>query len=238
MEIKLLLSVVFLVSGFVMGLTGFGFGMVAMSLSPLLINIKQANVLVTILALLNCLFVTWHMRHAIDLRKVLPIFLGAIIGVPIGVYLLKILQPEVIKSILGVILITFSTYSILKKDSKRYIIKWWGIPIGILSGILNGIINMGGPPVIIYTYYQKWNKDSIKATLITYFTFCTSYKVVLLIVSKLVVLETVKMVGIMLPVVYIGAFLGTVWFEKVNREQMRKVTFSVLICLGVLLLIK
>ena len=174
MEIKLLLSVIFLLSGFVMGLTGFGFGMVAMSLSPLLIDVKQANVLVTILALLNCLFVAWRMRHAIDLKKVFPIFLGAIIGVPIGVYLLKILPPEIIKFILGIILVTFSTYSIFRKESARYIRRWWGVPIGILSGILNGIINMGGPPVIIYTYYQRWDKDSIKATLITYFTFCTS----------------------------------------------------------------
>lgn len=238
MEVKLILAVVFLLSGFVQGLTGFGFGMVSMSLAPLLIDIKQANVLVTILSLLNCLFVMWSVRHAVDLKKVLPIFLGAIIGVPIGVYLLKVLQPKTIKIILGVILIGFSAYSIFRKESAKRLGKRWAFPIGILSGILNGVINMGGPPVIIYTYYQNWDKDSVKATLITYFAICSSYKVGVLVLSKFVTLEIIKMSGILLPIVYAGAFLGFVWFAKVNKEQMRKITFSILICLGLLLILK
>lgn len=239
METKLILVAIFLVAGFIQGLTGFGFGMVAMSLSPLLINIKQANVLVTILSLLISIFVTWSVRHAVDFRRILPIFFGAIIGVPIGIYLLKVLQPKIIKIILGIILITFSTYSIFRKEeSIRHIRRRWAFPVGILSGILNGVINMGGPPVIIYTYYQEWDKDSIKATLIVYFAICSSYKVTLLILSKFVTLEIIKMGGILLPVVYFSAFVGTVWFEKVNKEQMQKITFSILICLGLLLLFK
>jgi len=238
MEVKLILALVFLLAGFVQGLTGFGFGMVAMSLSPLLIDIKQANVLVTILSLLNCLFVTWSVRHAVDVKKILPIFLGALFGVPIGVYLLKVLQPKTINIILGAILIGFSTYSIFRKESIRRIGKRWAFPIGILSGILNGVINMGGPPVIIYTYYKNWDKDSIKATLISYFGMCSAYKVVVLLLSKFVTLEIIKMGGIFLPIVYAGAFLGFVWFERVNKEQMRKITFSILICLGLLLILK
>ncbi len=238
MEIKYLLAVIFLLAGFVQGLTGFGFGMVAMSLSPLLIDVKQANVLVTILSLLNCLFVAWSVRHAIDLKKILPIFSGAIFGVPVGVYLLRVLQPKTIKFALGAILIAFSTYSILRKESTRHIRKRWAFPIGILSGILNGVINMGGPPVIIYTYYQNWDKDGIKATLITYFAICSAYKVGVLLLSRFVTLEIIKMGGILLPIVYAGAFLGFVWFERVNKEQMRKITFSILMCLGFLLILK
>jgi len=238
MEIKYLLAVVFLLAGFIQGLTGFGFGMVAMSFAPMFINIKQANVLVTILALFNGLFVIWTVRHAVDFKKIVPIVLGAFLGVPIGVYLLKVLQPEIIKIILGIILISFSTYSIFRKDSTRRVGKLWVVPVGILSGILDGLIHMGGPPVIIYTYYQNWDKDSIKATLITYFTMSAAYKVFVLLLSKLVNLEILQMGGILLPIVYCGAFLGFLWFARVNQEQMRKITFSLLICLGLLLLFK
>lgn len=238
MEGKLILAVVFLGAGFIQGLTGFGFGMVAMSLSPLLIDVKQANVLVTILALLNSLFVTWNVRHAVDFKKILPIFIGAIVGIPIGVYLLTVLQPNIIKFILGIILITFSTHSIFRKESNKHIRRRWAFPMGTLSGISNGLINMGGPPVVIYTYYQKWNKDSIKATLAFYFIMCTAYKLAVLILSKLVTVEIIKMSGILLPMVYLGAFLGFVWFGRVNKEQMRNVTFSILIILGLLLLFK
>jgi len=241
MIIKLILLVVFFLSGFIQGLTGFGFGIVAMSLSPFLIDVKQANVIVTILALLNSLFVTWSVRHAVDFRKILPIFAGAIVGVPIGVYLLKVLHPRIIKIILGVILVTFSSYSVFfKKDSTKEIAvrKIWVFPIGILSGILNGIINMGGPPVIIYTYYQKWDKDSIKATLTAYFTMCAAYKIFVLFISKLVTIEIIKMGGILLPTVFIGTYLGVLWFGKANKQQMRKITFSILLFLGFLLLFK
>jgi uncharacterized membrane protein YfcA len=67
---------------------------------------------------------------------------------------------------------------------------------------------------------------------------CAAYKVIVLLLSKFVTLEILKMSGILLPIVCFGAFLGFVWFEKVNKEQMRKITFSILICLGLLLILK
>lgn len=239
MEFKLTLAIIFLISGFIHGLAGFGFGMVSMSLLPFFIDIKQANVLVTILALLTCLLIMWRMRHVVDFRKVLPIFFGAMVGIPIGVNLLKIMQPKILKIILGTILITFSIYSIFfKKENFRIIKKRWAFPIGIFGGIFNGLINMGGPPVIIYTHYQKWNKDDIKATLITYFAMCSTYKLGVLLLAKLVTWEIIEMSGIFFPIVALGAFLGAIWFDKVNKEQMRKITFSILIFLGLLLLLK
>ena len=75
-------------AGFVQGLTGFGFGLVSMSLLPLVIGIKQAAAISTIFSLLAT--VTTFIRHYRDYnwRLGLLFIASMCVGVPIGVYFL------------------------------------------------------------------------------------------------------------------------------------------------------
>src|SRR3954466_10685154 len=76
-------------AGFVQGLTGFGFGLVSMSLMPLVISVKQAAAISTIFSLLAT--VTTFIRHYRDYqwRLGLVFLICVCIGVPVGVYFLS-----------------------------------------------------------------------------------------------------------------------------------------------------
>src|SRR5947199_10127628 len=72
-------------AGFVQGLTGFGFGLVSMSLMPLFMNIKEAAAISTVFSLLAT--ITTFIRHAQDYnwRLGFIFLLSVCLGVPVGV---------------------------------------------------------------------------------------------------------------------------------------------------------
>jgi uncharacterized membrane protein YfcA len=233
------LAVIMFLSGFVHGLAGFGLGMVSMSLLPFWVDVKFASVFVSLVSLIVNLLMLWYLRRSVGIRKVLPIVTGGAIGIPVGVYLLRTLDAGIIKTILGIVLVVFSGYSLLKhRDPKTNIANIWGIPIGICSGVLNGIINMGGSPVVIYTYHKGWDKSAIKATLVLYFTLLLLYKISILVGAGMVTLDMVRSGVIVMPSMLIGAGLGCLLFDRVSRGAMRRITFGLLLIIGLVLLTK
>eukprot|EP01052_Picozoa_sp_SAG31_P060771 SAG31_NODE_19913_length_588_cov_1.292434_1_plen_45_part_10 len=40
-----------------------------------------------------------------------------------------------------------------------------GLPFGLMSGVLAGALNEGGPPAVIYFSMRKWEKDHVKVGL-------------------------------------------------------------------------
>jgi hypothetical protein len=233
------LGLILFAAGFIQGLTGFGFGMVAMSLTPIFVDVKFASIFIALLCAVNNFFVLWSVRKAVSLRRVFLIFLGGAIGIPIGIYLLKTLDAGLIKKMLGIVLVGFSGYSLLRRgESELRLGRIWAMPMGILSGVLNGIINMGGPPVIIYTYHKGWDKRVVKAALVLYFTVMSAYKVGLLVAARMISTGMLKLSLILIPIMFIGTVLGFPIFERINKEGMRRITFGLLLVLGVLLILR
>src|SRR4051812_4575056 len=103
-----LLTGVLLCAGFVQGLTGFGFGLVSMSLMPLFLNVKQAAAISTVFSLLAT--VTTFYRHSRDYnwRLGLPFLISVCVGVPFGVYFLEKMSEPTLLHILGIVMLALA----------------------------------------------------------------------------------------------------------------------------------
>src|SRR5947207_2095394 len=99
------LTFALLTAGFVQGLSGFGFGLVSMSLMPLVINVKEAAAISTIFSLLAT--ITTFVRHyrEYDWRKGFPFLMSVCIGVPIGVFFLEKTSEPVLRKVLGAMML-------------------------------------------------------------------------------------------------------------------------------------
>src|ERR1051325_475435 len=102
-----LLAVALACAGFVQGLTGFGFGLVSMSLMPLFIGVKQAAVISTVFSLLAT--VTTFARHyrEYNWRLGFTFLVCVCIGVPVGVYFLERSSEVVLVRVLGGLMILY-----------------------------------------------------------------------------------------------------------------------------------
>ncbi|HEX8373862.1 MAG TPA: TSUP family transporter [Geminicoccaceae bacterium] len=72
-------------AGFVQGLTGFAYGLVAMAVWAWWLDPVLAGPLVVFGSLVGQLLAIGPIRRGFDARRVLPLIAGGVVGVPVGV---------------------------------------------------------------------------------------------------------------------------------------------------------
>lgn len=93
------------VAGFVQGLSGFGYGLTAMSVWAWSIDPRLAAALVVFGSLTGQLIAAFSVRRGFDWRRLLPFLLGGLVGIPIGVRILPMLDVHMFKALLGCFLV-------------------------------------------------------------------------------------------------------------------------------------
>jgi uncharacterized membrane protein YfcA len=152
-------------AGFVQGMTGFGFGLVSMSLLPLVISVKQAAAISTVFSLLAT--VITFVRHCRDYDWRLGfVFLVCVcIGVPLGVWFLDRASEKLLVRILGCLMLLFAGRQFLLPEKFNKIPRAITIPLGLFSGVASGAFNLGGIPSAAYAYSHPWSRGQIMAFL-------------------------------------------------------------------------
>ena len=106
-------------AGFVQGLSGFGFGMVAMSFWAWTLEPRLAALLAVCGALTGQLVAAATVRRGFDRVRLLPFVLGGLVGIPIGVAVLP--RPRLMASGIGLrkCVASYSRFMILSRISAQ-----------------------------------------------------------------------------------------------------------------------
>ena len=93
-------------AGFVQGLTGFAFALIAMSFWVWILP-PQVSAPLVVFASLWCHLISLskEQKHHFNQSLVLPYILAGLIGVPLGTYLLDLVNAHLFKLILGIFLV-------------------------------------------------------------------------------------------------------------------------------------
>ncbi len=224
-------------SAFTQGFAGFGYPMIAIPLLTLLIDIKTAIPLTAISGLAITGYLLIRLRKHLSFKELKNLIIGSIIGVPIGVKILSSADPRIIQILLGIIILLFVLLTIFNVIKTKKINDLWGYPVGLISGILGGAINVGGPPVIIFVYLQSDDKYKQKAS-ITGFFFISAIAVVIShiytgIATPEIIWDSMKII----PLILLGVFLGDKLFKYVSSEIYKKLVLTGLIIIGTFLIL-
>lgn len=234
-------SAVFLTASLLQGTTGFGFGMLPMALLPFFMSVKYASVLVAMLAIFNAAYLAWSLRKSIPWGVLFRLLIGSVIGLPLGVYLLKAAPESFIKRIVGVMVIVYSVYHAVNQRKREKTAKllplWWSYPTGAVAGSLAGAANVAGPPLIFYLYSQPLGRDVLRSALASYFLVASSAKSGLSIAFGLAEWNMIAY-AVVLPFIWIGAKIGLELGTRLNRDMFANVVLVTLAVLGIILVVK
>ena len=232
MTLALIILVVCL-AGFTQGLSGFGFGLVAMPLLLLLMNLKEAAALTVLLNLLVCGLTFLSTRNHYSFRQGLDLVVGTCLGVPLGVYALVRLNDVLLLRVLGGAMVLMCAHEfILARARSVHLSPRLGLPFGLLSGSLSGAFGMGGPPAVAFTYSQPWSKEQIVALLQVVFGLSAVLRLLLLgsaglLASPLVLTGLWSIVPLTVAIL-----LGQKCFAKIPQPVLRSATFIFLGAMG------
>jgi uncharacterized membrane protein YfcA len=232
-DLALLTIASLFVAAFTQGVTGFGFGLVAMALLPLFASARDASVLVGIFSLFSSVSVLASVRSSFRWRDMLYPLVGMFLGVPFGVYALAMLDEQAIRRLVAlVVLVACVQVGVPGLRQGRRLHPIWGLPIGVVGGVLGGAFGIGGPPVIAYASTQDWDGGRYKAMLCSYFSASNAYRLVLLITAGLITRPLVTLGAVALPALFLGTYVGIRTFRRLSVDAFRKAVLVTLIVLA------
>ena len=233
MQTYALICLIVFLAGFTQGLSGFGSVLLSLPLLAIFLDIKTVIPLVALIAFCTNIVLLIQLRRHLEWKKVYPLFLGALPGIPLGVFFLKRLDKELIQLILGIILIIYSLYSLFYRLHRSKGIKeTWAYLFGFLSGCLGGALSASGPAVIVYTSLQAWSKNTIKVTLQGFF-LASGFTVVLFhALSGLTTPVVLRYLMASIPFLLLGTYTGTLFYGKIKEEDYKRVVLVLLAFLG------
>ncbi len=233
----LLIALIIFVGIMTQSMIGFGVALICMPLLIRLLDPVTAATLVALFSLPLQLIIIWRYRRALNIVPFWRVMVGAIAGIPFGVLLLSALDRTLILGALGVLLIGYALYSLLKLRLPALRNPSWGFGFGLTAGILSGAYNTGGPPMVIYGTCLRWDSEQFKANM----------QALLLVNSVLVIITHVaaghvtplvlQNLALALPMVALGTIAGFWLSRYVNEGVFYRLVLIMLLVIGISLLV-
>lgn len=226
-------------AAFVQRTTGFGFGIFIMTVLPFLLpSYGEATALSGLLALTTSSVISFRMRKKISWSRLLPIMITFVIVSAIAICLLSAIKDNMLRRILGVILILISLYfAFFKNRIKMPTTLPYQIAAGSASGIMGGFFGMQGPPAVLYFISSEPDKEHYMAMVQTYFVIGNAMMTAVRAFNGFVTAEVGKGYLYGIGGVVIGLLLGNLAFKHIPNNIFPYIVYSYIGISGVLILI-
>jgi len=226
------------IGGVTTGVAGFAMGLVVSGVWLHILTPMQTAALIVGYALLAQSFTIWKLRHALSWRKVMPFIIGGAVGVPLGTMLLAYINPAYLRIGVGVLLVLYSIYGLVKPAFKPINA---GVPadtgIGFFNGLLGGMTGLGGIIVTVWCQMRGWPKDLQRTVFQPVILAAQAMTAISLAVAGAYTTETIKLYLYGVPALAAGVWIGLKLYGKLDEDAFRKVILVLLLVSGVSLVI-
>jgi len=231
-EIYYVIFIVFIAS-IIRGFNGFGFSAICISGFSFILPAIEIVPIILALEVVISIFMVPYIWNKIDWKFIFKILLGIIIGSPIGLYLLKYLNPQTTHLSICLLIIFFSIL-LMKGFSNQKINSNYGkFFTGIFSGALNGLTTLGGMPVALFLLITNIQPAVIRGSLAALFFLTDIYAFILSFFLGIVDMTTIYRVIPLIIILPLGVFIGDKFFVKSKEETYRKIVFYFLIAISI-----
>lgn len=216
--------------------TGFGFSIMATPFLLMLFLPQEAIQINILLSLIISIALIWKIRTDIDYVLLKRFTLGSIVGVPFGIFIFISINIDAFK--LGVSLLLLILTLLLICNFKVRSTRFRDFIVGGVSGLLTTSIGMPGPPLLLYFTGTDTEKGKLRATTLAFYLFIYFVSLITQIIVTGTNITIWKSSLYAIPIVFIGLFLGQMIFRWLNQKIFKVITYILLSCTGIFLLIE
>ena len=227
------MAMAFLVAAFVRGYSGFGFSALIVAASALVTDPLHFVAVVMICEFMMTVQQARGVWHAVSWWRVMMLMLGALVGVPLGLWALTGIGPDAARVVISVYVLAMCAALLADRTIPREA----GRPAHVAAGLISGMANaagMGGLPVAVFFAAQPIAAAVFRATLIAYFAALDIWTLPLMWGNGLVSRDTFVVTLAALPLIGLGTWAGGRHFLNTDPQDFRK--FSILLLAGLALL--
>lgn len=230
----LIIAVIF-IAALLQGAIGFGFALVAMPLLALMMEAQSAAALVALsAATLSGVMLIQH-HKGLHISEAAGLILAAAAGIPVGVYALAHAPRHLFIIGLGLLIASFSLYSLARPTPYEIKDRRWRFLVGFVSGVLSGAYNTGGPPIVLYGAMRRWPPARFLAVTQAFF-FPTALMVAVgHAVAGFWTREVLTLYALSLPIFVIASLLGKRVARRLSAETLGRAVYGLCLVLGLMI---
>ena len=216
------------ISGTARGFSGFGSALIFMPLASSLASPRLVAALLLIIDFVGALPMLPDAWRQADRKATAVIVAGALVGVPIGTWLLTRLDPLTTRWIISafvaaLLLLLLSGWRYRGKDHVAL-----SIGIGALSGFCSGLAQTGGPPIVGYWLGRPVASHIARANIVLFFAAADSWSVVNYAASGLVNRDAIAFTLLVGPVYAAAVGFGTLLFGRASEAVFRSICYALI----------
>jgi uncharacterized membrane protein YfcA len=216
---------------------GFGESLVAVPLLALVIPVEVAVPLAVLISIAVAVIVVVEDRAQIHFDSAKGLVGFALLGIPLGLVILRCVDPYGVKLGLGGLVVAYSAYALLSKRTLHleHDSRPWLAACGFISGVLGGAYGLNGPPLVIYGNLRRWDAQRFRATLQAYFLPASLLGALGFALDGLLTRAVLRYFVLCLPAILPAVFLGKYLNRRLEGAAYFKYVYAGLIVVGALL---
>ena len=222
------LSTATFVAGLVRGFAGFGTGMIYLSAAGQILSPFAAIASLLVMDVIGPLPNVpraWRDGHRSDILRLVA---GLILGLPLGIYALTQVSPEVFRYAVSVIALILLAALVTGFRYRGRLTPPLVYTTGGLSGLMMGVSGLPGPPVILLYMASPLPSQIIRANIYVYLVITDVVMLPMLALFGRLELSAVAVGGVMILPNLLGNLAGAWLFRPGHERLYRGVAYAVI----------
>lgn len=216
-----LIFAITLVAGVVRGYSGFGGALIVM---PIMAMVFGPTIAVPMFYLFDLGSATpYGYRHVPQCKwgQVLPMLVGHLTALPLGIYLLKNLAPEAVRwgmefAVVAMLVLLVSGWRYTGRTNPPLT-----VAVGASAGLMGAISGISAPPIVAYWLGQKENSAAIRTNIMAYYALSSTVMDVALWYEGLFTRQVLVYALIFWPAYAAGLWGGARLFQGTSERAFR-----------------
>ena len=221
------------IAGVMRGFSGFGAALIIAPVLALAVGPRAAIPAIMIVMVVTSLQLVPRAWKDANWPVVIPLSIGGAIGIPIGAWLLIVIDPEIMRRSISVVVVFFAVMMLIGWRYRGSIGPAVSAFAGGIGGFISGAAAAGGPAVIMFLLAGPENAARNRAAIILYFFFSQGIALVVYWFGDLMTLKTLWIALPMVPTIALGTWLGEKMFGKASDQLYRRIALACLLIIGV-----
>ncbi|MBI5276312.1 MAG: sulfite exporter TauE/SafE family protein [Burkholderiales bacterium] len=227
------------IAGFIQGLSGFGFAMTAIAIWAWVLEPRLTAALGVFGALAGQAFTAVTMRRRIEWKPVLPFLAGAMVGLPLGLWLLPQLDTPMFKAVLGTLLVVFCP---LMFFSSRFPHIGHGEPhagdyaAGAAGGVMGGLGGSTGVVPTLWCTLRGFEKDHQRSVIQNFNLVALAVTFAAYLGTGIVTANMLPLFLMVVPAIILPSLAGRRVYIGISEAGFRKVVLGLLTASGAAML--
>ena len=226
--------------GFINGLAGFGTALFALGFWLQIMSPLQAVAVCVVLSVASGLQGVWIVRSAMlsHLPRLALFLLPALVGVPMGVALLSVLDASTLKLVIAGFLILYGGFFSFRRALPRFErpTPLVDMVIGFAGGVLGGAASLSGALPTMWCSMRPWPKSEVRAVLQPFNVAVLGCTVFALAMNGAYTRDTLILIAVALPVTMLSAQVGIATFRRLSDDAFRRLLIALMLVSGVVLM--